>query len=53
MFSAIFFFIIKDVKMTFFFLLKGESGCNTMNEQRIKKPESALIAVLGEEAAAI
>lgn len=52
MFSAIFFFIIKDVKMTFF-LLKGESGCNTMNEQRIKKPESALIAVLGEEAAAI
>lgn len=30
--------IIRDAKMTFIFLLKGESTCNITNEQRIKKP---------------
>lgn len=37
----------------FCLLLKGVSTCNVINEHRIKKPYSAYVAVLEEEAVAI
>lgn len=52
LFSAIL-VIIKDAKMTFGFLLKGECKPTIINECRAKKPWSAEVAVLEEEAAAI